>query len=163
MGEAIMPKARPDLHIFIYSLTDPINNEVFYIGQSRKFKDRRKSHIQGCHSRTAPKDLRISALLTVGLMPLLSVLEECLEAEAGEREAYYIEMFKSLGHNLCNRRRPPMRVHSRGDYKIICVETGELYTGYSEAAHIYHCSPGTIKNSCDKRKGYTGPTFERIS
>lgn len=85
---------------FIYSLTDPITNQIRYIGKTVNLEQRLYNHIN--HAKTMKYKRHvcywINSLLKQGKLPIMNVLEEC-DINWQEREQYWIEQHKE---NLCN-------------------------------------------------------------
>lgn len=88
--------------IYIYTLSDPITNEIRYVGKTiRKPEIRLKGHI----SRTkSSKDKYysqswIKSILDRNLKPRLDVIEETNDVS---RETYWIDYYRNSGCNLTN-------------------------------------------------------------
>jgi hypothetical protein len=88
---------------FIYALTDPVTDEVRYVGKADRVKVRYVSHLREAKSgKDSYKCNWIRQLINNGQMPKLIVLEEISQDEWKKAEIYYIKEFKRLGHNLTN-------------------------------------------------------------
>jgi hypothetical protein len=88
---------------FIYALTDPVTDEVRYVGKADRVKERYLSHLREARSgKDSYKCNWIRQLINNGQTPKLIVLEEITQDEWKKAEIYYIEEFKRLGHNLTN-------------------------------------------------------------
>lgn len=88
---------------FIYALTDPVTDEVRYVGKADRVKVRYVSHLREARSgKDSYKCNWIRQLINNGQTPKLIVLEEISQDEWKKAEIYYIEEFKRLGHNLTN-------------------------------------------------------------
>lgn len=87
----------------IYTLTDPITNEVRYIGLTfNDLKQRLRSH---CSEKSkSHKSNWIQLLKSKGLKPLIKAIEENISSyeETCEKEIYYINKYRSDGHRLTN-------------------------------------------------------------
>ena len=87
----------------IYKLTDPISNEVRYIGLTfNDLKQRLKSH---CSERSkSHKSNWINQLKSKGLKPSIESIEDDISSYdlVCEREIYWIDKYKSEGHPLTN-------------------------------------------------------------
>lgn len=85
---------------FIYSLVDPITNQIRYVGKTVNLEQRLYNHIN--HAKTMKYKRHvyywINSLLKQGKLPIMNVLEEC-KTDWQEREQYWIEQHKE---NLCN-------------------------------------------------------------
>lgn len=89
---------------FIYSLCDPITDEIRYIGKTDQYlKQRLYSHIQECKSnKKSHKISWIKSLLFQDLRPFIKVIDEVPQEEWKYWECYYIELYRSKGCNLTN-------------------------------------------------------------
>lgn len=87
----------------IYKLTDPITNEIRYIGLTfNDLKQRLKSHCSD--SSKSHKSNWIRQLKSKGLKPLIESIEGDISYydRCCEREIYWIDKFRSEGHPLTN-------------------------------------------------------------
>ena len=87
----------------IYKLTDPISNEVRYIGLTfNDLKQRLKSHLSD--SGKTHKCNWIRKLKSQGLKPIIESVEENIASyeECCLREIYYISYYRNIGCNLTN-------------------------------------------------------------
>lgn len=88
---------------YIYTLSDPRTDFVRYVGQTVDVKGRYSVHVspftKGDKSR---RRAWIEELLDARLKPALIVVEECDLGVLNEREAHWIEHYKSLGTDLVN-------------------------------------------------------------
>jgi len=91
---------------FIYSLTDPITNEVRYIGKTNNPKDRYSRHLQKCYlekyDKNTYKSNWIKSLLKIGEKPIMDIIQECDSSTVNELEIYWINKFKIDGYKLTN-------------------------------------------------------------
>ena len=60
---------------FIYTLTDPITNEIRYVGKSNRPKKRLKEHLYESKLKKTYKNNWIRGLLKKNLTPLLEVID----------------------------------------------------------------------------------------
>lgn len=91
----------PKEKIIIYSLTDPITNEIRYIGKTtQRLNSRLSSHINVARKEYKKDHCHcwIKGLLNKGLKPLCNVIEI---ADNVEREVYWIKYYKENG-NITN-------------------------------------------------------------
>ena len=93
---------------YIYSLSDPITNEIRYVGQTNNLKIRYNQHLnKSCDEKNPQyntyKSRWIRKLLSNNLKPIISILEtvNTLE-ESNIREIYYIDKFTNEGVKLTN-------------------------------------------------------------
>lgn len=93
---------------YIYSLKNPENNEIKYIGQTdnirRRFNDHlRKSLNPNDSEYETYKSRWIRKLLNEGVNPVLDIIEECDTIEiSNNREKFWIEKMTEMGVKLTN-------------------------------------------------------------
>lgn len=95
---------------YIYTLAHPIDNEVRYVGYTKKtLAQRLAMHIKNVREAENGKrkwNKRLSwikSLQTQGLVPVIQELEICnTQQEVYNREIYWIEQFRQRGLNLVN-------------------------------------------------------------
>lgn len=87
--------------IRIYTLADPITNEIRYIGLTKKtLEERLKGHLK-CKDKTH-RTFWINSIKNKGLKPKIELLDE-VENELGPvSEIFWISMFKTWGFKLVN-------------------------------------------------------------
>jgi predicted GIY-YIG superfamily endonuclease len=86
----------------IYALEDPLNGDIFYVGQSLDVYTRFSDHLQG-RGRNQALKARILACREKNVMVMMVTLEQVnSEEEARERERYWIGYFLERGHPLTN-------------------------------------------------------------
>ncbi len=87
--------------IIIYTLNDPRNNQIRYVGKTeQKFSYRLNGHLQDvgrCHRVNW-----INELKALGLKPLIKQLEIVRGDNWKDRERFWIKKFRELGFNLTN-------------------------------------------------------------
>lgn len=86
---------------FIYALTEPITNEVRYIGKSNNPRRRYSTHTTSHHYQVH-KSHWIKKLQSQGMKPTLIILEEVPVSDWQERERYWIRYYREHGANLIN-------------------------------------------------------------
>lgn len=92
----------------IYGLTDPVTNEIKYIGKTDELQRRYKDHISKPTStgreRGTPgmKNKWIKSLYKRGLLPGLVILEWTTASKAKDRERRLVEMYMVRGNKLAN-------------------------------------------------------------
>lgn len=82
--------------IYIYALSDPITNEIRYIGKSNNPELRLKNHLYKCHIYNRHSSKWLLKLKLRNLKPILTILEECDINNWEERETYWISKFNNL-------------------------------------------------------------------
>jgi hypothetical protein len=86
---------------FIYTLSDPISNEVRYVGKSNNPTSRLKEHIYESYKKNTHKNNWVNGLLVKNHTPIIEVIDE-VEENWQFWECFYIELLKSWGFKLTN-------------------------------------------------------------
>jgi hypothetical protein len=87
--------------IKIYTLSDPITNEVRYIGQTKhSLEERLKGHLKS--KEKVWRVYWIKSLKEKNLIPKIELIEEVDKSLGSQTEIYWISMFKYWGFNLTN-------------------------------------------------------------
>jgi len=91
---------------YIYTLEDPITNEIRYVGYTKTTLSRRlKSHLKNvveAESKTRKWNKRLSWIKSVGI-PIIIELDSCTtKEEAYQLECYWISQLLQWGFNLTN-------------------------------------------------------------
>lgn len=88
--------------VTIYSLKDPLTNEIRYVGKTVNVKRRMYLHIAEAKTSKTHKAKWVNKLLESGVKPILEILEvvddDCWEFW----EKYWISQMRSWGFKLCN-------------------------------------------------------------
>jgi group I intron endonuclease len=111
---------------YVYSLVDPITEEVRYIGKTINPKQRLGAHIRSGYKKGNHKECWIYGLLEQGLKPKMYIIEECLDNSWIEREKYYIRTIPNLtnhteggdspsGHKMSDVTRKKMSESRMGE------------------------------------------------
>lgn len=87
---------------YIYTLTDPRNNNVRYIGKTNNPKARQKAHMVITREVDSHKKNWVRQLKSEGLKPVFEVLDEVPIDEWVKWERYWIQQFKCWGFELVN-------------------------------------------------------------
>ena len=90
--------------IYIYTLSDPRDSAIRYVGQAKDPKKRLEGH---GHSEGTGKSEWIKALRELHLRPILTVVDECQVDEAVAKEKHWIEQLASEGQPLLNHLHMP--------------------------------------------------------
>lgn len=97
--------------VYIYGFVCPIENEVMYVGKTKNIKQRTYQHLmESSRKKRTPKEIWLSELLSAGLSPSLIVLEICQSEDWQDREAYWINYYRSLNPNLKNSIVPDIEM-----------------------------------------------------
>lgn len=96
--------------VYIYGLKDPNTGAIRYVGSSVDPQARLYQHIahRNHYIRRSKRNARkrwVSELYEKGLRPELVVLEECTEAQRGNREDAWIGKLRRQGCDLFNARK----------------------------------------------------------
>lgn len=86
---------------YIYALYDPRTNSPRYVGQTSMPKHRMNVHTSDKKHGVAKREW-FAELDTVGLKPVMVILEQVWHSEVDERERYWAQKFISEGHQLTN-------------------------------------------------------------
>jgi len=87
--------------IYIYSLTDPRDGMVKYIGKSKNPEKRLKAH--GLDSDSPDKYLWFLELKRENSCPTLDIIDTCDKEGSNFMENFYISLFVTWGFDLYNR------------------------------------------------------------
>ena len=93
------------MDVFIYALSDPRTNEIRYVGKTVDINRRITSHLSSSSKRNTYKDNWIQSLLSIGLKPIVDVLESFYDDDGfkwQEAERWWISYLKYIGCNLTN-------------------------------------------------------------
>jgi len=85
---------------FIYTLTDPRTKVIRYVGKTNNPSVRLALHLS--EKRGTHKNNWIHQLSSLGLRPIMDVIEECADDNWAERERFWIAHFRSVGIPLTN-------------------------------------------------------------
>lgn len=85
---------------FIYTITDPINNEIFYVGKTQNPEERFYCH--SLNSLLTTLYYKIEEIKSAGGKLLFTIVEECKSDIYREREKFWIKKLFSEGHPLLN-------------------------------------------------------------
>ena len=93
-----------------YCIRDPDTAEVVYVGQTKDFEARRRTHLRLRKQRPNIGTVNIKTWLfdklSAGKTPVIYVLEHCFSAEASlVSETTWVAKFTAEGHGLLNRWR----------------------------------------------------------
>jgi len=110
---------------YIYSLIDPITEEIRYIGKTVNPSRRLYVHIKSGYKKGSHKECWIYGLLEKNLKPKMNIIEECLDDSWIEREKYYIRTLPNLtnhteggdspsGHKMSEETRKKMSESRKG-------------------------------------------------
>ena len=116
--------------VFIYTLIDPITDEVRYVGKSIKPERRYREHLT-VDSNTH-KSAWIKSLLKKGMEPTLKIIEECDEGNWSDREKYWVSQYDNLS-NLTEGGEDGSHSEETKE-KLRILNTGENNPNYGKKA-----------------------------
>lgn len=116
---------------YIYTLIDPRNEQVIYVGRSTNPKHRLLEHVGECTKTSSKKDLYLRGLLLLGIIPELFIVDE-FYTEKAFWEVFYIQLFKSWGYDLINtifdiQKRKPTQSKGKDGVAIVVLDEGGKY------------------------------------
>ncbi len=88
--------------ISIYTLIDPRDELIRYVGQTSNPKVRYRSHLRGNKYRNTHTTNWIQGLLDLNLKPIMIEIDQCEIKDLDITEQSYIRLYKSFGCNLTN-------------------------------------------------------------
>ncbi len=87
---------------FIYTLIDPRNQQVRYVGYAQDPKERLRKHITSSKRLSSHKACWIKSLLKLKLKPEMEIIECVNVKDRDKQEKYWIAYYRSLGFDLTN-------------------------------------------------------------
>ncbi len=146
---------------YIYSLTDPIDNQIKYIGKSNNPHKRYYNHIGDVKKGFKNKKCNwLRKLLNENKKPILQILEECDDNNWQERETYWITKINPR----CNHY-----AGGNGSTHISAEKTSKIvlqfdldnnlikeYPSINEAARQTGLELANISNACNGKLNHTG-------
>ena len=87
---------------YIYTLKDPITNQIRYIGKTTNIQKRYYHHcsLSCCNRENTHRSSWIKSLLIKKVKPIIEVIDTTTNWQ--EKEIYWIKYYKSLNTDLCN-------------------------------------------------------------
>ena len=86
----------------IYTLSDPRDSQIRYVGKADNLDSRLYRHIYYAGKEKSHKANWIKGLKDSGLKPIMEILEEIPESDWGKAECYWIDQMRAWGFNLVN-------------------------------------------------------------
>ena len=83
---------------YIYTLSDPITNEIRYVGKTINIKERYRKHLENITKR---KTYLYSWMKSLNNFPIMEIIDE-VEDDWQFWEQYWISQLKTWGFNLTN-------------------------------------------------------------
>ena len=93
-----------DVEYYVYTLTDPLDKDIKYIGKTKDLKDRMRRHMGPSNLKDLwiPKNKWIKWLKNQGLKPEMEILDVGNKNNIDDLEIYWITQFKTWGYKLKN-------------------------------------------------------------
>lgn len=113
--------------IYIYTLTDPLTNEIRYVGKTiQKPEKRYTQHITSAKKRKTYVNIWIDDLLKDNLEPILNVIDHCVDCDWVGLEGGWVRKIYEENKRLCNltyikereERDPNLSINITTDNKI---------------------------------------------
>jgi len=86
--------------VFIYTLSDPRDGQIRYVGKSVDIKQRMFDHLR--EKKRTKKNHWIIGLQSEGLKPIMEVIEESNDSDWQEAERFWITILRFYGFRLLN-------------------------------------------------------------
>lgn len=86
--------------VYIYTLINPIDNSIFYVGATAKPDARLYNHVTSRRKDNTYKGCVIRDLYSNGMRPEMIVVDECERKDTNFWEEFYINLFISFGFTL---------------------------------------------------------------
>jgi hypothetical protein len=106
--------------VYIYSLVDPRDKRVRYIGKTVNITKRYENHLHQMQGFNPHKENWIKKLTTINLKPELQIIEICNEKNWKDREKYWIAYYREKHNDLTNILDGGEGVSSR-EWREICA------------------------------------------
>lgn len=159
---------------YIYTLTDPIDKQIKYVGKTKDTKDRLSRHLSPVNLKESwtSKNKWLLWLKNQNLKPIMEVIDEGDSENIDDLEKYWISQFKTWGFKLKNeteggegcsywtgkklseehKRKTKMNNPLRRDVCQYEIGTDKLikeYISLREASRETKYKRDIIKKSCD--------------
>lgn len=123
--------------IYIYTLTDPLTNEIRYVGKTiQKPEKRYAQHITSAKKRKTYVNIWVDDLLKDNLKPILNVIDHCVDCDWVKLESSWVRKIFEENKKLCNltyikereERDPNLSINITTNNKIkkVCQEISWL-------------------------------------
>lgn len=138
--------------IAIYSLSDPRDNTVKYIGRTSNVKLRYSKHCSIGTNVGTPKNKWVRELRDCNLKPVLEVLENVTKDSASFWERWYTQLYRSWGFDLLNNIYREFGNQTsfkpgEGTKSIVAIDLdGNIYKKYKSQNEAYVEFGGYVSN-----------------
>ncbi len=156
------------MDIFIYTLTDPRNNKIRYVGKTNDLKGRYRAHCSSDYRKANPHRRNwVNSMKMDGVKPIMELLEICDEFNWKECEVFWISQLKSWGFDLlnytvggdgCTFGNQTSFKKGQGAKKIVALtKDGKFVQEFlgTLAAEIF-CGKKCVDNALSKKLRYAG-------
>ncbi len=156
-----------DMKTFIYTLTNPINNEILYVGKSNYPNKRYYGHLgESKRGKESHKCDCIREILSNGQKPTLNIIEECDMSIWRKREVYWINKLQPDGNQYQGGGGAGIRYYKQPS-KIVLQYDLEMnfikeYESINEAARQTGLDIGNLSNACNGKINHHGYYIWRI-
>lgn len=152
------------MKVFIYSLADPRDGVIKYIGKTNNVEVRLKNHINPARYKNTLKFNWIRDLRYSGLIPILDIIEVVEAVDGKERERYWIKFYIDNGNPLTNNsdgvlfgnitsfKKGNKSWNEGKGNSFTCLNCGKK-TKAPPAAKRMYCSIKCYQNHCTSNKG----------
>lgn len=89
-------------HVYIYTLSDSLTNEIRYVGKTKNLIQRKYNHLNKSRDKNTHKRNWINLLIKEGRKPIMEVLDIVDDLEWKYWEKYWIQQIKAWGFRLVN-------------------------------------------------------------
>ena len=88
--------------VYIYTLSDPRDGKIRYVGKTKNLKQRRHNHLNNLHGKSTHKRNWISSLKKENVLPIMEIIDEVDQSSWHFWEKFWISQLKTWGFNLVN-------------------------------------------------------------
>lgn len=105
------------MEYYIYTLSDPISNEIRYVGKTKNLKDRLSRHMNPSNLKNlwTPKSKWLKYLKNNNLKPIMEILDIGDENNIDDLEIYWISQLNTWGLKLKNITKGGVNPNPKGE------------------------------------------------
>ncbi len=93
--------------VYIYTLSDPRDGSIRYVGKTTNPKVRLNSHINKIETKDRRKSQWVESLTKDGMRPIMNIVDEAIsKGEAAQKEQFWVNKCLSEGCTLFNLHNP---------------------------------------------------------
>lgn len=110
--------------VYIYTLIDPRDNRIRYVGKTTNINRRLIQHVYEAKTLINRRYITnwVKSLLDVNLKPIIQEIDSCTKAEWEQKEKYWIKHYKELYPDLCNHSEGGLGTVGKGSFKHLSQE-----------------------------------------